>query len=91
LTTGMQPQPHGETVKALMDAAAPVEVYTALSVRELEILSMVATGLSNKHTANALSLKSETVKWHMKNIFRKLGVSSRVEAIQKARRNRLIS
>lgn len=53
-----------------------------LSVREIEILDHIARGLSNKEIARALRVAPETVKWHLKNVFEKLNVSSRVEAVQ---------
>jgi LuxR family transcriptional regulator, maltose regulon positive regulatory protein len=53
-----------------------------LSARELEVLKRVAGGLSNKEIGRSLKLAPETVKWHMKNIFEKLNVSSRIEAVQ---------
>ncbi|RZF30204.1 helix-turn-helix transcriptional regulator [Paraburkholderia sp. UYCP14C] len=52
-----------------------------LSVRELEIINCVALGLSNKEIGRSLKLAPETVKWHLKNIFEKLNVSSRIEAV----------
>ncbi|HEX3379344.1 MAG TPA: LuxR C-terminal-related transcriptional regulator [Paraburkholderia sp.] len=55
-----------------------------LSARELEILGYVARGLSNKEIGRSLNLAPETVKWHMKNVFEKLNVSSRFEAVQSA-------
>ncbi|MFM0596472.1 LuxR C-terminal-related transcriptional regulator [Paraburkholderia dilworthii] len=64
-----------------------VEVVTSsdtLSARELEIVTYVARGLSNKEVGRALKLAPETVKWHMKNIFEKLNVNSRIEAVQTA-------
>jgi LuxR family maltose regulon positive regulatory protein len=54
----------------------------ALSARELEILSHVARGLSNKEIGRQLNLAPETIKWHMKNVFEKLNVNSRFEAVQ---------
>ncbi|MFL9963109.1 LuxR C-terminal-related transcriptional regulator [Paraburkholderia sediminicola] len=54
-----------------------------LSVRELEVLTCVARGLSNKEIGRSLKLAPETVKWHLKNIFEKLDVSSRIEAVQR--------
>ncbi|HLO77702.1 MAG TPA: response regulator transcription factor [Magnetospirillum sp.] len=51
-----------------------------LSPRQREILSMMATGASNKHIARALCVEEVTVKSHVKAIFRKLGVTSRTEA-----------
>ena len=56
-----------------------------LSERELEILRLTATGLSNKKLAETLILTVGTVKWHLNNIYSKLGVSSRTEAVARAR------
>jgi DNA-binding CsgD family transcriptional regulator/N-acetylneuraminic acid mutarotase len=51
-----------------------------LSERELEIVGLVASGLSNKEIASRLSLSVNTVKVHLRNIFGKIGVQSRTEA-----------
>lgn len=51
-----------------------------LSPREGQILLEVATGASNKAIARALSIEEVTVKAHLKAVFRKLGVQSRIEA-----------
>lgn len=56
----------------------------ALSGRELEILLLVARGLSNRQAADALHLSVATVKRHLANIYPKIGVSSRGEATRKA-------
>jgi two-component system nitrate/nitrite response regulator NarL len=50
-----------------------------LTARELEVLSLVATGASNKVIASELGLSEETVKHHMSKIFDKTGQSTRVE------------
>ncbi|MCR6631296.1 MAG: response regulator transcription factor [Magnetospirillum sp.] len=55
-----------------------------LSPRQRQILSLVATGASNKHIARALSVEEVTVKSHIKAIFRKLNVRSRTEAARYA-------
>lgn len=56
-----------------------------LSDRELEILSLVADGLSNQEIARKLHLAPETVKWYNKRIFAELGVQNRTQAAARAR------
>lgn len=63
-------------------AAGPFE---SLSERELEVLRLIAAGASNRDIANSLILAIGTVKKHTNNIFGKLGVSSRTQAVAKAR------
>jgi LuxR family maltose regulon positive regulatory protein len=57
----------------------------ALSEREIEILRLIAAGLSNKETAQELVLAQSTVQWHTKNIYRKLNVNNRTQAGRRAR------
>ncbi len=57
-----------------------------LTQRESEILSYVVTGLSNRGIANKLVIGDETVKTHLKSIYRKLGVSDRTGAVATALR-----
>lgn len=52
-----------------------------LSAREREILSLVASGLSNKQIAAHLTISSNTVKFHLRTIYSKLGVRNRVQAM----------
>lgn len=52
-----------------------------LSPRELEVLRLAAKGLRNKTISNSLGISVRTVEGHFNNIFAKLGVSSRIEAI----------
>ena len=55
-----------------------------LSAREMEILLLVARGLSNRQVASALILSEATVKRHLANTYPKMGVSSRGEAVRRA-------
>ena len=50
-----------------------------LTQRESEILSLVVTGLSNRGIAAKLMIGEETVKTHLSSIYRKLGVTNRIE------------
>lgn len=61
-----------------------------LSKRELEILQLVAQGLSNKDIADRLSLSLHTIKFHVAAILAKLGVSRRTEAVSEGVRRALV-
>jgi ATP/maltotriose-dependent transcriptional regulator MalT len=61
-----------------------------LSERELEILILIADGLSNREIAAQLYLSVATVKWYLTHIYSKLGVQSRTLAIQRARQLHLL-
>ena len=63
---------------------------TVLSDREIEIIRLLAEGLSNKSISERLSLSGNTIKYHLKNILRKLNVQNRTEAVMYAIRNNLI-
>lgn len=56
-----------------------------LSNKEIEILQLMDLGMPNKLIARSLNVTVNTVKWHVKNIYSKLGVSSRFNALAKAR------
>ncbi|TBZ27188.1 response regulator transcription factor [Rhizobium leguminosarum bv. viciae] len=53
---------------------------TSLTARELEVIGLVAEGLSNKHIGRRLNLQEKTIKHHMTEILSKLGASNRMEA-----------
>jgi DNA-binding NarL/FixJ family response regulator len=57
---------------------------TLLTPREMEVLSLIAAGLTNKLIARRLDISLHTVKFHVESLFRKLGVRTRSEAVAKA-------
>jgi predicted ATPase/DNA-binding CsgD family transcriptional regulator len=64
----------------MYDRSPPV----SFTERELEILQLLADGLSNREIAQKLTLSLDTVKWHNKQIFSKLSVSNRTQAASRA-------
>ena len=74
-------------------AAAPVDLdadHQQLTRRELEILRLVAAGASNGHIARQLWVTEQTIKFHLSNVYRKLGVANRTEASHYAHVHELI-
>ncbi len=76
---------HPEVVDTLLSrystAPLPTSPLQALTPREMEILSMLALGLSNKNIAKQLQISEHTVKFHISSVFTKLNASSRTEAV----------
>lgn len=71
----------GVLVTALREDAAPPDTRLGeLTEREAQILRLIASGLSNKLIARELDISDGTVKVHVKNLLRKLGLRSRLEA-----------
>ncbi len=70
--------------------AAELEECT-LTERELEILALVAEGHTNGRIARTLWVTEQTVKFHLSNVYRKLGVSNRTEASHWAHQHDLVS
>ena len=67
--------------------AEPVE---SLTEREIELLRLVAEGMTNKAIAQTLSISENTAKYHVRNILQKLGVQNRTEAVTQAIRAGLL-
>jgi two-component system, NarL family, nitrate/nitrite response regulator NarL len=61
-----------------------------LTPREVEILALVGEGASNKAVARRLGISAHTVKFHLEAVFRKLGATTRAEAVARGLRQRLI-
>ena len=76
-------QPAEETV--VVEANA-----TGLTATQLEVLRLVSQGLANQQIATQLVITLGTAKWHVSQIFEKLGVRNRAQAIAKARQSKLL-
>jgi ATP/maltotriose-dependent transcriptional regulator MalT len=68
----------------------PEPLVEPLSERELEVLTLLASGRSNKEIAKDLFVSVGTVKTHTNNIYRKLGVRNRAEALARSRSLKLL-
>jgi DNA-binding NarL/FixJ family response regulator len=78
--------------RSLPDVLANVkDEYEGLTEREMEILRLVGKGLTNKDIGQQLYISDRTVQAHLSNIFSKLGVNSRTEAVMYAVRRGWIS
>ena len=71
-----------------LDDAPSVE---SLTPREIEVLELVAEGLSNKTVAARLGISDQTVKFHLTSISGKLGAINRTDAVRRAVRRGLIT
>ncbi len=65
--------------------------YLGISERELEVLELVAKGLSNQQIADKLFVSINTVKTHLSHLYEKLNVQRRTQAVEKAKSLHLIS
>jgi DNA-binding NarL/FixJ family response regulator len=72
------------------EAAHEDDERTLLTPREVEVLTAVSNGLTNKEIARELGISRHTVKFHVESLMRKLGVSSRAEAVSKSMRLNLL-
>ena len=78
-----------DIVEQLVSPSQPA-VDFQLTDRELEVLVLLAEGLTNQQSAAKLSISQSTLKFHMNNIYQKLGVQTRSEALVLAAKNNLI-
>lgn len=85
-----------KTVSRLLESFSalthqPSDSVNELTPREIELLQLIAEGLSNKAVAEKLYISENTVKYHLKKILQKLGVQNRTEAVAYALSAGLIS
>ncbi len=104
LTKDTPPEKLIAAINEVMDGGGPMSAHIArmvissfqraeespLTRRETEVLEQVATGKSRKRIADELFIDLETVKSHIKNIYHKLDVHSKADAIKTARDNKFI-
>jgi DNA-binding NarL/FixJ family response regulator len=76
---------------ALRPPARPLGSHETLTPRELEVVELLASGLSNKEIAERLGVSFHTVKFHVNAILGKLGAASRAEAVALAAKAGLLS
>lgn len=62
-----------------------------MSERETQILQLLASGKSNRQIADSVYLGINTVKWHLKNLYRRLGVSNRDDCVKVARQRGMVA
>jgi DNA-binding NarL/FixJ family response regulator len=72
-----------KVIAVFRQAITPAAEVGGLRPSEIKILDLLALGLANKEIAHRLGLRANTVRWHLENIYRKLHVNSRTEAVWK--------
>ena len=77
-------------LEMLTGATTPKEFYDGLTAREVEILKMVATGMANKQIAYKLKISEKTVRNHVSNMYEKLDIYDRAQAVLYAVRKGLV-
>ncbi|WP_416049514.1 LuxR C-terminal-related transcriptional regulator [Cupriavidus basilensis] len=83
-------QAAGRSVTGVRSAPPTPAGTMELTERELKILRLLKAGLGNRELAQSLFVSEATVKWHLHNIFAKLGVRNRTSALARAQENSLL-
>jgi LuxR family maltose regulon positive regulatory protein len=81
---------HPRAQQLLQKSHSGVQQQVLVSLRELDVLRQVCDGLSDKEISRRLAITPGTVKTHLRNIYRKLGVKRRTQAISRAKALHLI-
>jgi DNA-binding NarL/FixJ family response regulator len=79
------------TARLINDVRGPQTTSEPLTEREIEVLQLLARGMSNKEIAKSLVIGEQTVKTHVRHILNKLGVCSRTQAALYAIENNLVA
>lgn len=75
---------------ACLNSGSPQTLTERLSIREREVLPLLAAGLSHREIAAQLTIAPDTARTHIKNIYGKLQARNRVEALAQARAHGLL-
>ncbi len=88
----LDPSPGGSGVSAaaLEKSRCGEPLWSTLTPREQEIVELVSGGRTNAQVGRLLWLSPDTVKFHLANVYRKLDVRNRAEAVQRAQRLGLV-
>ena len=87
----IEPAVAGKVLDRFAELSRQVQVPATLSEREVEVLRLIAKGISNKIIATSLSISESTVKTHVQSIFNKLEVNDRTEAVTEAIKKGIIT
>lgn len=82
---GGKASPHGAQLPGQKIGSTRVAPSALLTPKERDIIRLLANNLSNKEIASALDLSTQTVKWHLKNLFGKFNAASRKHLLDRAR------
>jgi DNA-binding CsgD family transcriptional regulator len=88
VAAGLMVRPFASSIPGF--AALPEPPAIALTPREVEVLAALAAGLGNKAVARRLGISPHTVKFHVEQLFRKLGAATRAEAVAKGLRRQIV-
>ncbi|MEV7073096.1 response regulator transcription factor [Streptomyces sp. NPDC093990] len=91
---GLSPSVQRRLLERLADPEppqpAPAEAPDGLTAREVEVLALIAEGLTNQEIARELHVSTATVKTHINNLFAKTGIKDRAQAVRYAYANGLV-
>jgi DNA-binding NarL/FixJ family response regulator len=83
-TAGHEQLAHSRLTELARRARAAASAMSILTRRELDVVQLIADGLTTRQVASQLSVSPRTVETHISNLYEKLGVRTRVQAIQRA-------